>query len=93
MIFTKNTGDNARNVYYRSNLLGLGILLGSIDEEVADALRITPLVIVPADELDKVRVQADSCTSIEDRGVGFTNEVRRDHMILSVTDNSLRRAE
>lgn len=74
----------------KSNLLGLGILLGGVDEQVADTARVAPLVVVPGDELDKVRVQADTGRSIKDRRVSLADEIRRHDVVLGIADDALR---
>ena len=65
------------------------INLGHVDQKVADALAVTPLVIVPADKLDKVVVERDACLGVEDGRVGVANHIRRDNIILGVSEDSL----
>jgi len=43
----------------------LAVLLGSVHKEVDNALGVTPLVIVPADELDELLVERDSGLGVE----------------------------
>lgn len=51
------------------------VLLGSVHEKVADPLGVSPLVVVPGDELDKVLVQLDAGAGVKDRGGLVANEV------------------
>ena len=69
-------------------LLGT-ILLGNVDQEIADAPRVTPLVVVPGDQLDEVLVQLDTGLGIEDGGSLVTNEIGGDDIIISVLDDTL----
>lgn len=66
-----------------------GILLGDVADEVKDTARVSPLVVVPRDELDKVVVQGDTSLSIENGGVVVSVQVGRDNLILSVAENAL----
>ena len=69
-------------------LLGT-ILLGNVDQEIADALRVTPLVVVPGDQLDEVLVQLDTGLGIEDGGSTVANEIGGDDILISVLDDIL----
>jgi len=69
-------------------LLGT-ILLGNVDQEVADAPRVTPLIVVPRDQLDEVLVQLDTGLGIEDGGSSVTNEIGGDDIFISVLDDTL----
>jgi len=66
-----------------------GILLGNVDEEVANTPRVTPLVIVPGDQLDEVLVQLDTGLGIEDGGSRVTDEIGGDDIFISVFENAL----
>ena len=65
------------------------ILLGNVDQKVADTPRVTPLVIVPRDQLDKVLVQLDAGLGIEDGGSRVTDEIGGDDVFISVLENAL----
>ena len=69
--------------------LVFGVLLRSIDQQVANAARVTPLIVVPSDELDKVRVQLDTRGSIEDGRGRVTNKISRDNGIVGVFNDAL----
>jgi hypothetical protein len=65
------------------------VLLGSEDEQVTDTAGVSPLVIVPRDKLDEVVVERNSSLGVEDRGVGVTDEVGRDDILISVGHDTL----
>lgn len=75
--------------------MGLGtnlkstVNLGSVGDEVNDTARVTVLVVVPRDELDKVGVQRDTSLGIEDGAVGVTQEVSGDNFVFGVAENAL----
>ena len=66
-----------------------GILLGSVDQEVADTPRVTPLVIVPGDQLDEVLVQLDAGSGIEDGGSRVADKIGGDDSLVGVFENAL----
>ena len=68
------------------------VLEGSERDEVAHALGVSPLVVVPGDELDEVGRELDSGVSVEDRRVVVAGEVGRDDGVLGVAENTLHRA-
>lgn len=53
-------------------------------QEVEDTAGVTPLVVVPADQLDEVVVEGNTSLGIEDGGVAVAVQVRGDNVILSV---------
>ena len=65
------------------------ILLGHIDQEIADAPRVAPLVVVPGNQLDEVLVQRDTSLSIEDGGSRVADEIGGDDILISVLKNAL----
>src|SRR6478752_6679312 len=69
-------------------LLG-GIDLGNVGQEVEDTAGVTPLVVVPGDQLDEVVVERDTGLGIEDGGVGVAVEIGGDNIVLSVGQNAL----
>ena len=62
--------------------------LGDVGDEVEDTAGVTPLVVVPADKLDKVVVEGDTSLGIEDGGVGVAVHVAGDNLVLSVSENA-----
>jgi len=65
------------------------ILLGNVNQEVADTPRVTPLVVVPGDQLDEVLVQLDTGLGIEDGGSIVADEIGGDDILISVLENAL----
>jgi hypothetical protein len=65
-------------------LLCTSIDLCNVAEEVENTAGVTPLVIIPGDELDEVVVKGDTSLGIEDGGVGVSVHVSGDNVILSV---------
>lgn len=68
-------------------ILGLYVL-----DEIDDTGRVAVLVVVPRDKLDELVIQWDTSLGIKDAGVGITDEVRRDDVILSVSQDSVERS-
>ena len=64
------------------------INLGDVCQKVEHTARVTPLVVVPADELDEVVVERDTGLCIENGAVCVAPHVRRDDIVLGVLDNS-----
>lgn len=64
------------------------INLGNVYKEIEDTAGVTPLVVVPRDELDEVIVKSDTSLGVEGGGVGATVKVRGDDLVLSVTENA-----
>lgn len=69
-------------------LLG-GIDLGNVGQEVEDTAGVTPLVVVPGDQLDEVVVERDTGLGIEDGGVCVAVKIGGDNIVLSVGQNAL----
>jgi hypothetical protein len=65
------------------------ILLSDDADEIEDTARVSPLVIVPGNELDELVVQGDTGLSIEDGGVVVSVQVGRDNLVLGVAENAL----
>jgi hypothetical protein len=65
-------------------LLGPGIDLGNVADEVDHTAGVAPLVVVPRDQLDEVVVERDTGLGIKDGGVSVASQVRRDNFIFSV---------
>jgi hypothetical protein len=65
-----------------------GVDLGDVGQEVQDTAGVAPLVVVPADELDKVLVERDAGLGVEDgRGV-VALEIARDDLVLGVGEDA-----
>lgn len=62
-----------------------------MEEEIANTARVTPLVIVPSNQLDKVSVEGNSGLGVEDRRVAVTDEVSGDNILFSVAHDALER--
>lgn len=65
------------------------ILLGNVRDKIAYTTRVTPFIIVPSDELDKVGVQLDSSLGIKDGGGSVAYEIGGNEGVLSVLDDAL----
>ena len=65
------------------------LFLGDKLNEVNNTAGVTPLVVVPGDELDKVVVQGDTSLGIEDGGGSVANQILRDNIVLGVVNNAL----
>jgi hypothetical protein len=59
--------------------------------EVNNSVGVSPFVIVPRNDLDKVGVQGDTSVDVEDGGVGVSNEIGADNFISGVSEDSLTR--
>lgn len=66
-----------------------GILLSNDANEVEDTARVSPLVVVPGNELDELVVQGDTSLSIEDGGVVVSVQVGRDDLLVGVAKDAL----
>jgi hypothetical protein len=64
------------------------INLGNVRDEVEHTTAVTPLVVVPADKLNKLVVESNTCLGVEDRRVGVAVEVAGDDLVLSVGENA-----
>lgn len=58
--------------------------------QVEAPVRVTPLVVVPRNELNKVVVERDTGGSVEDGRVRVADEVLRDNSVLSVAEDALK---
>ena len=76
----------------KKNYLGLVVRLvvdfRNINNEVADTARVTPFVVVPGDQLDKVVIESNSGLSIEDGRVCGTNPIGRDNFFIGEAHNA-----
>jgi len=63
---------------------------GHVRNKLDDTKRVAPLIVVPRDELDKVRVEGDASCGVEDRRVRVSHKVSRDNRVVSVAEDALR---
>src|SRR5690606_35494163 len=61
----------------RRNRRGRSQLVRDLDQELDATVGVTPLVVVPAHQLEEPRVQLNRGTGVEDLRVPVVNEVRR----------------
>src|ERR1700722_17137282 len=71
--------------------LDLQALLREEENEVANAVRVAPLVVVPADDLDRLSEDLGE-RRIDDRGAGIALEVARYQFGGLVAEDALKRA-
>mmetsp|Transcript_27918 Transcript_27918/g.41391 ORF Transcript_27918/g.41391 Transcript_27918/m.41391 type:complete len:568 (-) Transcript_27918:151-1854(-) len=57
--------------------------------EVDNTAGVSPLIVIPSDELDKVRVEHDTSLSIEDAGAGVSLEIGGNKGLVRVSKESL----
>mmetsp|Transcript_13739 Transcript_13739/g.32077 ORF Transcript_13739/g.32077 Transcript_13739/m.32077 type:complete len:391 (-) Transcript_13739:17-1189(-) len=69
-----------------------GVDAGHVDHEVDDAVGVAPLVVVPADDLDEVRVEHDARARVEDARLLLGLHVGRHERLVSVAEEALLRA-
>jgi hypothetical protein len=74
---------------HRRLSLGLSVLLGGKHQKVANTSRVTPLVVVPRDQLDEGVVQHDASSGIEDGAGRVADKVGGDHGVLGVLKDTL----
>ena len=71
------------------NLLGLvTINLAHICQQIEDTAGVTPLVVVPADELAEIVVKRNASLGIEDRRIVVAVHVGRNDVIFGVLNNA-----
>lgn len=71
----------------RSTLVG-AVDLGDVGQEVEDAARVAPLVVVPRDDLDEVVVERDTGLGVEDGRVVVAHHVGGDDVVLGVLEDA-----
>ncbi len=69
--------------------LDLGVNGGAVLHEVNDASGVSPLVVVPGDELDELLVEHDSGPGVEDGGADVRLEVGGDEGLVAVSEDAL----
>jgi hypothetical protein len=57
--------------------------------EVDHPIRVTPLVVVPGDDLVEVFVEGEAGLLVVDRGVGVVEDVGGNDLVLSVAQHAL----
>jgi hypothetical protein len=62
---------------------------GHVGDQVDDALGVSPLVVIPGNEFDKVVVQGDASLGVEDARVRVTNKVGRHDVVLGIVNDTL----
>jgi len=62
---------------------------GHVGDQVDDALGVSPLVVIPGNEFDKVVVQGDASLGVEDTRVVVTNKVGGHDVVLGIVDDAL----
>ena len=67
----------------------LTVNLLHVSDELEHLVRVTDLVVIPRYNLYECIGKSDTSLSVEDRSASVTKEVRRNHCILSVTQNTL----
>lgn len=77
------------NAVSRAYALKVAVDLGHVGDKVTDSSRVSVLVVVPRDELDEVLVERDTGLGVKDGGLGGTNEIGRDELVLGVTQDAL----
>ena len=65
------------------------INLGHVAHKVNNTVGISPLVVVPGNELHESRVEHDACLGVEDGGDGASNEVLGDKGLVGVAHDAL----
>lgn len=74
------------NSFFQFHILS-SIFLSNVCDKIAYTTRVTPFIVVPGDELDKVGVQLDSSGGIKDARSLVAYEIGGDEGVLSVFDN------
>ena len=64
-------------------------LLRNMHEQVNQLVRVPPLIVIPAHELDESRAQLNARFGVEDRGARIREEVGGNHVVLGVAENAL----
>lgn len=65
------------------------VLLGGVGQEIDDTAGVTPLVVVPGDQLHEVGAELDTGVGVEDRGVLVAGEVGGDDLLVGVAEDTL----
>lgn len=62
---------------------------GHVRNEVEDFARVSPLIVIPGDELYEVVVQRDASLGIEHRGAHFADKVARHNILVGVSEDAV----
>lgn len=68
--------------------LGIAVDFGDVGQEVEDAPRVSPLVVVPRDELHEMIVEGDTGPSIEEGAVIVTVKIAGHDLVFGVPKNA-----
>src|SRR5690606_34227312 len=60
-----------------------------VAHEVDAAVAVSPLVVVPGDQLEEPAVEADAASGVEDRAVAVVDEVRRHDLVARPAEDPL----
>ena len=78
------------NSDYQPILLNPSLLvLSSSLDEVANTARVPPLIVIPRNELDKVRAQLDPSARVKDGRSSVANEIGGEDLVLRALDDAL----
>ena len=66
----------------------MGFQKAKLTNEVDDTAGVTPLVVIPGDELDEVRVEGNSSLGIENGRVSVSVEIGGNNILLSVSQDT-----
>jgi len=93
--YTSNPRVSLSEVYQMSLFFNERLVstvnLGDVGEEVEHTAGVTPLVVVPGDELDEVVVERDAGLGVEDGGCFVAVEVAGDDVVLGVCKDACAR--
>merc|ERR1719353_782110 len=73
----------------QKNLLLGSILLGHVAHKINNSAGVSPLIIVPSDQLDKLRVKHNAGFGIKSRGDRVSNEILGDKILITITKETL----
>ena len=77
-------------ISFFSLLRRLRIYTRDMDKKIAGSTGITPFIIIPSNQLEKVGIKLNSSFSVEDEGVFATNKIGRHNFILGDTYDVLK---
>ena len=79
----EGSSSRTRTEEKRSSTL---LSLGHVADQVDDTVTVTPLVVVPRDELDKVVVKSNSSLGVEDARPKLQNQTLNNEQLLEKTE-------
>lgn len=77
-----------RVIPINQSFLLTSVNLGDVGNEVDNTSAVTPLVVIPAHELDEIPVQGDPSLGVEDGRVRITFDVGGDDVVLGIGKNA-----